>query len=84
MCANRLFDSKRVGKRDSAENIFKKCHFSSCNLDLSMLQGVHENCGEGRICFRSSDIKHTAPLAVQGSAEFNILDGKSKQSDFAV
>lgn len=49
-----------------------------------MLQGAHKNCGERGICVRSSDIKHTALLAEQGSAEFNILDGKSKQADFAV
>lgn len=49
-----------------------------------MLQGAHKNCGEREICVRKSDIKHTALLAEQGSAEFNILDGKSKQADFAV
>ena len=82
--ANRRGDSTRVAQRDSAENIFRKSYFFSCNISLSMLQGAHENCKRGGIRLGGSDIKHTALLAEHGSAEFNILDGKSKQADFAV
>lgn len=70
--ANRRGDSTRVAQRDSAENIFRKSYFFSCNISLSMLQGAHENCKRGGIRLGGSDIKHTASFGFQRFAEFNI------------
>lgn len=70
--ANRRGDSTRVAQRDSAENIFRKSYFFSCNISLSMLQRAHENCKRGGIRLGGSDIKHTASFGFQRFAEFNI------------